>query len=182
MMVAANSTSRKKILLASDKQSGVVLVMALVMLAVLTLIGVSSMSSSTLEMKVAGNMQQHNVAFQAAQSRLAFAASAAASSGGVLDPVDYLINIPNLDDPTTYPVQTCNVADGCLDGEGWKAAATIIYTGCDKGFGSSLEAGKGFSYRTFEIVATGETLTGSSRSVQASGIRYPVKGCGDETL
>ena len=56
-------------------QQGAVLVMALVMLTVLTLIGVSSMSSSTLELKVAGNTQQHDIAFQAAQTVIDIAAS-----------------------------------------------------------------------------------------------------------
>ncbi len=156
------------------KQSGVVLVMSLVMLAVLTLIGVSSMSSSTLEMKVASNMQQHNVAFQAAQARLAFA-----SADDTSNPIDYLIAIPDLNNP---PVQTCDVGDGCVNGDDWSATATISYIDCAKGTGSSLEAGKGFSYRMFEIVARGQTTTGSSTSVQASAIRYPVKGCGDEML
>ena len=162
------------------RQTGVVLVMALVMLAVLTLIGVASMSSSTLEMKVAGNMQQHNTAFQAAQSRLAFAAA-----DDPANPVDFLIAIDVQADPSTWPVQTCNLANGpgkpsCVNGADWVATADVKYVACGKGFGSSLEAGKGFSYRVFEITATGETLTGSSRSVQAAGIRYPVKGCGDE--
>ena len=58
-----------------NKQQGAVLVMALVMLTVLTLIGVSSMSSSTLELKVAGNTQQHDIAFQAAQSIIDITAS-----------------------------------------------------------------------------------------------------------
>lgn len=155
-----------------EKQAGLVLVMALVMLTVLTLIGISAMSRSTLEMKIASNMQQHNVAFQAAQSRLAFA-----GSNDDANPVDYLIAIP---DPENPPVQTCNAADGCVDGANWVASATVNYTDCGKGPGSSLESGKGFSYRTFEIVATGETATGSSRSVQTSSIRYPVKGCGDD--
>ena len=162
-------------LLVAKKQAGVVLVMALVMLAVLTLIGVSSMNSSTLEMKVSGNMQQRNTAFQAAQSRLAFAGSKDASN-----PIDYLISI-NLNNPP-YPVQTCNLADGCVNGADWTAAADVEYIDCRKGVGSSLESGKGFSYRTFEIKATGETLTGSSRSVQVGAMLYPVKGCGDEMI
>ena len=58
-----------------NRQQGAVLVMALVMLTVLTLIGVSSMSSSTLELKVAGNTQQHDIAFQAAQSVIDITAS-----------------------------------------------------------------------------------------------------------
>lgn len=164
------------------RQTGVVLVMALVMLAVLTLIGVASMSSSTLEMKVAGNMQQHNIAFQAAQSRLAFA-----SSDDPANPIDYLIPVDLQADPSTWPVQTCNLTNGtgkppCVNGADWAATAEIKYLDCGKGFGSSLEAGKGFSFRVFEITATGETLTGSSRSVQSAALRYPVKGCGDEML
>ena len=124
------------------RQTGVVLVMALVMLAVLTLIGVASMSSSTLEMKVAGNMQQHNTAFQAAQSRLAFAGADDASN-----PVNYLVSIDVTADPSTWPVQTCNAGDGCIDGADWVATADVKYVTCGKGFGNSLEAGKGFSFR-----------------------------------
>jgi len=156
--------------------------MALVMLAVLTLIGVASMSSSTLEMKVDGKRQQHNKAFQAAQSRLACAAA-----DDPANPIDFLIAIDIQADPSTWTVQTCNLSNGsdkpsCVDGADWVATADVKYVTCGKGFGSSLEAGKGFSYRVFEITATGQTLTGSSRSVQAAAIRYPVKGCGDETL
>jgi len=170
-MNVINQAAQMKVLSMPKKQLGVVLVMALVMLTVLTLIGISAMSRSTLEMKVAGNMQQHNVAFQAAQSRLAFAGSLDA-----VNPINYLIGEVNGE----VPDQTCNTADGCLDGADWVASANIRYTGCGKGFGSSLESGKGFSYRTFEITATGETKTLSSRSVQTSAVRYPVKGCGDD--
>ena len=173
MIINSNQSFRIKKLSGLNNQTGVVLVMALVMLTVLTLIGVSSMSSSTLEMKVAGNMQQHNVAFQAAQSRLAFAGADDDSN-----PVNYLI----AEVGGVVPDQTCNPADGCVSSAGWTATATIEYTDCGKGAGSSLESGKGFSYRTFEIIASGQTSTGSSRSVQASAIRYPVKGCGDEML
>ena len=163
------------------RQSGVVLVMALVMLTLLTLIGVSSMNSSTLEMRVASNMQQHNIAFQAAQSRLAFA-----GTDDVANPVDYLI----APIAGVIPDQTCNPGppDNCPDAEDalgeklWLATATVEYIDCGKGLGSSLESGKGFSYRIFEIKASGETVTGSAKSVQASAIRYPVKGCGDEML
>ena len=172
-MSVTNQSVQMKVSSMPQKQAGVVLVMALVMLTVLTLIGVSTMSRSTLEMKVASNMQQHNVAFQAAQSRLAFAGSQDTSN-----PIDYLIAEVN----GSVPDQTCNVADGCVDGADWVASATVEYVVCGKGFGSSLESGKGFSYRTFEIIATGETLTGSSRSIQTSAIRYPVKGCGEDDL
>jgi hypothetical protein len=156
------------------RQSGAVLVLSLVMLTVLTLIGVASMSSATLELKVASNSQQRNVAFQAAQSRIAFV-----SADDDSNPINFLIAI-DLADPPSWPVQPCNVADGCPDGSGWAATADVSYLDCGKGLGSSLESGKGFSFRVFEVVAEGQTSTGSARSVQASAIRYPVKACGDE--
>ncbi len=151
-------------------QKGAVLVLALVMLTVLTLIGVSSMSSSSLELKVASNAQQHNIAFQGTQSRVAFA-----SVNDPVNPINFLI-------ADTTIVQTCNPADGCPNGGDWVATADVNYIDCSKGYGSSLEAGKGFSYRIFEVVATGETTTLSSRSTQVGAVRYPVKGCGDEIL
>ena len=173
MKSIASHSRCKKELFVPKKQAGVVLVVALVMLVVLTLIGVTSMSSSTLEMKVASNMQQHNVAFQAAQSRLAFA-----TAKDDANPINYLI------EPVggVIPDQTCNASDGCLNGTDWIAAADIVYIDCGKGIGSSLETGKGFSFRWFEITATGETTSGSARSIQTSATRYPVKGCEGDDL
>ena len=156
-------------------QKGAVLVLALVLLMVLTLIGVQSMSSSSLELKLAANAEQHTVAFQAAQSRIAFA-----SSVDPVNPIDFLIAIPDLNNP---PVQFCNppVCPGGGAGKyAWVATGRVDYKDCSKGFGSSLEAGKGFSFRVFEITATGETATLSSRSTQVGAVRYPVKSCGDE--
>lgn len=57
----------------SQKQKGVALVVGLVMLLVLTIMGVSSMSNTTIELKVACNYQTHNDAFQAANSAVEFA-------------------------------------------------------------------------------------------------------------
>ncbi|MDG2035776.1 MAG: PilX N-terminal domain-containing pilus assembly protein [Pseudomonadales bacterium] len=51
-------------------QSGAVLVVSLVMLLILTLIGVSGMSSVTLEEKMVSNMQNANKSFQGAEAAL----------------------------------------------------------------------------------------------------------------
>jgi type IV pilus assembly protein PilX len=51
-------------------QSGVVLVVSMIMLLLLTLVGISSMQNSGLEEKMAGNMRDSNIAFQAAESAL----------------------------------------------------------------------------------------------------------------
>lgn len=52
------------------EQRGAVLIFCLVFLLVLTLMGVSSMESTILEERMAGNMQDYSVAFQAAESAL----------------------------------------------------------------------------------------------------------------
>lgn len=52
-------------------QSGAVLVVALVILLIMTLLGVSNMQSSTLQAKMANNNQSRHQAFQAAEAALA---------------------------------------------------------------------------------------------------------------
>jgi len=52
------------------QQQGAVLVFCLVFLLVLTMMGVASMESSVLEERMAGNMQDYNAAFQAAEASL----------------------------------------------------------------------------------------------------------------
>ncbi|MBK8817163.1 MAG: hypothetical protein IPN42_17405 [Methylococcaceae bacterium] len=51
-------------------QSGVVLVIALILLAILSMIGVAGMQTTGLEEKMAGNMKDKNLAFQAAETAL----------------------------------------------------------------------------------------------------------------
>jgi len=53
-----------------NKQTGVVLVVSLIMLLLLTLIGVTGTQVTTLEEKMAGNARDQNVAFQAAEATL----------------------------------------------------------------------------------------------------------------
>tara|TARA_R110002111_G_scaffold8723_3_gene31412 strand:- start:1062 stop:1607 length:546 start_codon:yes stop_codon:yes gene_type:complete len=52
------------------KQSGVVLIISLIMLVLLTLIGVTAMQVTGLEEKMAGNMKSNNLAFQSAETAL----------------------------------------------------------------------------------------------------------------
>lgn len=49
-------------------QQGAVLVVSLLILLILTILGVSSMQSSTLEEKMAGNSRDRNVGFQSAEA------------------------------------------------------------------------------------------------------------------
>ena len=52
-------------------QQGVVLIVGLIMLLLMTLIGTTGMQMTSLEEKMAGNMRDRNLAFQAAESALA---------------------------------------------------------------------------------------------------------------
>lgn len=52
------------------RQQGFVLVMALVFLTLLTIIGVTALSTTSLEEKMAGNMKDRNLAFQSAETAL----------------------------------------------------------------------------------------------------------------
>ncbi len=61
--------------LSPPRQRGVALVMALVFLLLLTLIGVAALNTTSLEEKMAGNVKDRNLAFQAAESGLILAES-----------------------------------------------------------------------------------------------------------
>ena len=150
-----------------NKQRGAVLMMALVLLTVLTLIGVSSMSSSTLELKVSSNTQQHDVAFQAAQSVIDITASE-----DPLNTNNYQVFKVDPNDPAYE--QIINYASS--DGKGTAQSATT-WVGCKKNIGSSLEEGKAPASNFFNVRATGQTATGSAMSVQMQGLRFPAAAC-----
>jgi Tfp pilus assembly protein PilX len=146
----------------TNKQRGFVLVLALVLLAVMTLIGVSSMNSANMELKATANAQQHQAAFDAVQSVLEYAVS---STGATL--IDFQTN-----DPTPQVVTTTLANASSL-------SATAVYGGCSVGVGSSLEEGKGFSYNFYNITGTGSNKTNTATSIQTQGIRFPAAACSD---
>ena len=147
--------------LAKARQHGFVLVLVLVMLAVLTLIGVSSMNSSSIELKATANAKQHQIAFTAVQSVLEFAVS---KDGTAL--IDFQTNNPAIQSITSHTVANSS-----------SLRADAVYTGCGVAVGNSLEEGKGFSYNFFDITGSGSNLTGTATSVQTQGIRYPAAAC-----
>jgi type IV pilus assembly protein PilX len=65
-MKTMNSAFRKP-----KAQQGVVLIVSLILLLLMTLIGTTGMQVTSLEEKMAGNMRDRNLAFQAAESALA---------------------------------------------------------------------------------------------------------------
>lgn len=59
-----------------QNQRGAVLILALIMLALMMIVGVSSIRGSNLQEQMAGNMREYQVSFQAAESGLRVAESA----------------------------------------------------------------------------------------------------------
>ncbi len=64
------SCRNTNLILSQSRQQGVSIIVALVMLLVLTLLGVSSMNSSIVELKMATSMQQQGVALNRAEELL----------------------------------------------------------------------------------------------------------------
>lgn len=81
----------------APEQKGVALVMALVILVILTILGISAMKSSTLELKMAAGIQDNTMAFQAAESGLVDA-----FRNVTLDP-NQTVKSTYIPDPTNLP-------------------------------------------------------------------------------
>ena len=143
-------------------QHGFVLVMALVLLAVLTLIGVSSMNSSSMELRAVANAKHHQIAFNAVQSVIEYAVSADGASK-----IDYQISDKTTPQTVTYTA----LADASA------LIVTVEYAGCADGEGSSVEDDKGFSFNHFDILGVGGNKAGTATSTQAQGIRFPAASC-----
>ncbi len=149
----------------SNKQHGFVLVIALILLAVMTLIGVSSMNSANMELRSMANAQQHQRAFSGGQSVLEYIISTGAvrsDNGLALDFQDSTLG--------SQPVST-SIA-------GVANTGSLTYVGCTVGVGSSLVAGKGFSYNFFNSLGTGvNNVQAKAVSIQNQGVRFPAAAC-----
>ncbi|MDE2091656.1 MAG: hypothetical protein KGJ08_07140 [Gammaproteobacteria bacterium] len=95
------------------RQSGFVLVVALILLLVLTLLGLAAAQSTSLEERMAGNARNHDMAFQAAEAGLYAAQSALLQ--GLWSNSNYAANANGL-----YLLATC-----CAPAAAWTSAWTL---------------------------------------------------------
>ncbi|WP_446811838.1 pilus assembly PilX family protein [Methylomonas sp. 2BW1-5-20] len=108
----------------SKTQSGVVLIVALVMLLLLTVIGVAGSNVTGLEEKMAGNMRDRNLAFQAAESALNAGESWLASNTFTCTPTSGRFN-PRDKDCNSGTAETSEVWDSIT----WASTDSVAYTG-----------------------------------------------------
>lgn len=122
------------------KENGAALFVALVFLVVITLISINAMRSSTLELKMASNEQEHAKAVQSAQSAIA----AAIESDNIIATNDGDITCFNT--PPTNSGITCDRGPYTLSGSGYDSknflAVEMIGTGsCPPGIANSVRGG-----------------------------------------
>lgn len=84
-----------------SRQTGIVLVVGLVFLLVLTIIGVASLRTTTLEQRMAGNMQQRTLAFQDAETKIAMLIGEVNSGARQLSPDDVCNPDPSVNKSNT---------------------------------------------------------------------------------
>ncbi len=101
---------------------GAALAMALIFLVILTLIGVGAMNTTLLQEKMAGNLQDRTVAFQAAESALLFGEN---WINGLLSKPEFPDPSQGLYLPTSCSVTTTPIWE-CVD---WSSSNVRLYTG-----------------------------------------------------
>lgn len=165
------------------RQSGAVLVVSLLFLLILTMIGVASMQTTTMEEKMAGNMRDRGVALQAAESGIrdgeAFIESVAStaafnsSNGGLYGEFE---TPPEPFAAATWASDTTSRAGTLLQGISAAPRFFIRYTGMATVDSSSLKV-KGYGQgspgdvATFEITSRGTGITGGTTAATEAMVR-----------
>lgn len=167
---------------APGSQRGAILIVSLLFLLILTMIGVASMQTTTLEEKMAGNMRDRGVALQAAESGIrdgetfieSVASTAAfAGSNGLYG--EYMA-APDPFAAATWSSNATSRAGTALEGIGAAPRFFVRYTGTIAVDSSSLKV-KGYGQgspgdvSTFEITARGTGIAGGSTAATEAMVR-----------
>ena len=130
------------------RQRGAVLIVSLILLVVLTLLGVTSMNTTSLEEKMAANSQTTTRAFQTAETGLsiAFNDNAAYDLSGAYDPSSSTVS------------NTSDVVDLEGDFKGWSPPPS-----------GSLYSATSFQAAHFEFTSTGRVAGGNVSTTLRGG-------------
>lgn len=136
-----------------NHQRGAALVVSLILLLVLTVLGIVGMSTATLELAMAGNMQYQNNAFEAADS--------------IVEAEMTRDDISPLPAPAALPLVPAHVSKPYVDGLGIVAAtasAQTNYLGRTGVSGWQLGGAVSFSAFQFEINGVATAAQGAAAS------------------
>lgn len=160
-------------------QTGVALVVTLLILLVMTILGVSSMQSTTLEERMAGNMRDQNLAFQSAEAAL-------------IEGEEFLENTLLIVTDSTAGLHPKNEAPDVFDADTWisdaKSRSASVHlnddqearfliekigdiskpTGKDLTFDAGGNKSKGSDITGYKVIAIGRGPSGTSKSILQS--------------
>jgi len=140
---------------AASQQRGMALIMALVILMILTILGVTAMTTSSLEEKMAGNIQEQTRAFQAAES-------------GVSEAMVQILNSTT----GVIPATTKNFSGG-RSAARYRVNSLGLVTGGSGGRSGNRDDDTGFNsgaWSHFEISSVGTTTT-NARTMVEQGVK-----------
>ena len=141
------------------QQQGAALVVGLIVLLIMTLLGISSMSASTAELKMASNLQTQDTGFQAVETAIELVLDGAPT--GRIASIGWGVNsTTEMNDIAGVPV-----ASGTVDVD-----ATFTYIGCTNtpaGYelGSGIASGGSFKGLVHDIQITATMLGAASIAI-----------------
>ena len=160
-----------------NNQSGAVLAISLIMLVVLTLLGVTAMQSTTMEERMAGNLRDRNLAFQASEGALMLAEGWLSG----------LANLPTENSTGSAGIWTYNSMDtDTTNGISWweEPGADVSWWATNGGdgstviaMGSSLASQPSYIVEKFPLAAGPSMRSGSALQTQ-NMLRVTARGVG----
>ncbi len=147
-------------------QQGVVLIVALVMLAVLTFIAITALNTSGIEEKMAGNTQERHRSFHTAETGLA---NTFANAGLFVLTEDASLT----DCPTGSGAKLDLVNVGDYSADGTVCTAFLMWTQPPRGSGYSASS---FSAAHFEMTSTGTTDSNANTVLHAGAFQIAPGG------
>ncbi len=137
-----------------QKQSGSVLIISLILMLVLTIIGVTAMSSATMEEKMAANTMNYNITFHASESAVENA----------LDDTNVLVQAITTSAPVDVPI---DMGDSSITSN---AKITYLGSGIALGFSIGQNASAFSSYR-FDATGTASRANVGASVSTSQGVR-----------
>ena len=156
-------TSLKNINITKHRQRGVALVMAMIMLLLITILGVSAVRMSGINTQVAGNSMYASLVFQGAESALGRSVSSKDWSVIELAAADALSAA--VDVPVTYFDAEQVMGNGTLDSSGTVQFEGILNGPVINGVANSTE----FDYQVFRVTGTSRLVATAARDLHTEG-------------
>ena len=142
-------------------EDGSVLVIALIILSVLTLLGISATTTTEIEIRIAGNERSHKTAFYAAEAAGAYVVGTRDLYGPDNITVGGYINFPNDEAPSaTYALSSTQSFNGDVEYLGSSAPPR----------GSGYEVGK-FKAHRYKMTCSGYGPSNSGSNIEIGGYR-----------